>query len=141
MANRLEIVVGIILVALGLAIVAGLGAALGPLAGWPLAGALGVGGLTLIAHAAFRVRVGSPAGERRWLRTTGRMLWTCAIIALVAVVVPMLAPALNVATLRGAPLGFLMATEGCLLLLVLVAVGFAVRQDHIEREADARATA
>jgi putative solute:sodium symporter small subunit len=71
-----------------------------------------------------------------WWRTKRLMLAALGLWAIFSICVPAAVPALNRITvpLLDAPLGFLMASQGALVVFVIIAFAFARWQDSIDRD-------
>lgn len=71
---------------------------------------------------------------RRWRRTVGLAAITIVLLAVLVLVVPALADRLNTVVVAGFPLGYFMAAQGSLLLVLLLTVWFILRQERLDRE-------
>lgn len=74
----------------------------------------------------------APVRNRFWLKTTVLMWSMVVLIAVLAILLPMYAAALNLLGFLGFPLGFYMAAQGSLLGLAAVVFLFVRRQDRID---------
>ncbi len=75
----------------------------------------------------------SEAGAAHWRRTRTLTLFVLCVWALVALVVHCFADALNQVTFLGFPLGYYMATQGSLIVFVILIFYHNWRQDVIDR--------
>lgn len=73
--------------------------------------------------------------DRTWLKTSFLMWGVMAGIALLALLLPLYASALNLASFLGFPLGFYMAAQGSLIGIAGLVFIFARVQDRIEARA------
>lgn len=73
--------------------------------------------------------------DRTWLKTSLLMWGVLAGIALLALLLPLYASALNLLSFLGFPLGFYMAAQGSLIGIAGLAFLFAHCQDRIEAKA------
>lgn len=133
---------GLLLFALGLAVLSG---APGWIAGpgvidlFPFLGFTGTGllmmlGLSICAAALVEralAREGAPRHALRSGRLTAAAIGVAGVLALGA---PLAAELLNLVRLDGTPLGFYLAAQGGLVLLVLLAFAWAGRQNRIDAE-------
>lgn len=71
---------------------------------------------------------------RRWWRTVGLAAVTIVLLAVLVLVVPAFADRLNAVVIAGFPLGYFMAAQGSLLLVLLLTVWFIFRQERLDRE-------
>lgn len=71
---------------------------------------------------------------RRWRRTVGLAVMTIVLLAVLVLVVPALADRLNAVVVSGFPLGYYMAAQGSLILVLLLTVRFILRQERLDRE-------
>lgn len=138
----IEIIAGLLIAVGGLA--AGIAAVLGRLEGalpipfGPASAAMLVAfGLFMAAHGAYRVRVKRNGQDRHWLRTAGTALVMLLLLVDVALALPLAAPFLNAFKIAGFPLGYYMAAQGSLILIVLLMFAFASRADSVDVQEDA----
>ncbi len=96
------------------------------------AAAIATTGLALVLHGIYRRLRRSGTRNQHWLQTVAVTLVALAGVLLVAVAVPLLAETLNITKLGGFPLGFYMAAQGCLILLVALTSVAARRLDRLD---------
>ena len=73
--------------------------------------------------------------DRFWLKTTLLMWGILALLAVIALLLPLYAAALNLLTFLGYPLGFYMAAQGGIIALAGLAFLHARLQDRIDARA------
>lgn len=129
----IEIILGILVLAA--AIAAGLGLAEGLLPipiGIAASAMVGVLGVLLFCHGFYRIRLKRNPVDRHWLRSAGLLWLIVALLALFGIALPLLAPLLNAFKLAGFPLGFYVAAQGSLVVLVVLLFVYAARADAID---------
>jgi putative solute:sodium symporter small subunit len=137
----IEIGLGVIVIALALAILTGAANALSlpvpdlfPLLGIGGTAAIFATGLLSAVHGAYRRLLKRRIAGRHAFRSTGLMLTSLLMVALVAFAVPQLVEPLNIIKLAGFPAGFYAAAQGALIVLVIIAFIVAARQEEIDRQ-------
>ncbi len=76
----------------------------------------------------------TPNTEQHWARTKTLMLIMMGLWAFFGYFIHMFVTSLNSIVIAGFPLGFYMASQGSLLVFVIMLFWFAKAQDNIDRE-------
>ncbi len=132
----LETVAGIVIVALAIALAAGVVDQIIPLPDVGIGATLAivlVGGL-LAAHGLVRRRLQTDGPQSSALRWRGRTGWTLVQALALVIAVPAFVAPLNLITIAGFPLGYYAAAQGALIALALVALRAAHRLDSLEAD-------
>lgn len=95
-------------------------------------------GMLLAGHGIYRVRLRRVPDARHWTRSTGLMWTVLAMLAVLAFVLPLLAPFFNIVKVAGFPLGFYLSAQGSLILLVALIFAYVARADAIDDQEGAR---
>ena len=135
----IEIALGILVLA-G-AIAAGLGFAEGLLPipiGLATTALIAVLGVLLLCHGFYRIRLKRNSADRHWLRTSGLMWLMLALLGAVAFALPLLTPFFNAFKLAGFPLGFYVAAQGSLIMLVASLFFYSARADAVDEQEGVR---
>ena len=131
----IEIALGILVLAGVIAAAMGLAGGLLPIPiGSATTSLIAILGVLLLCHGFYRLRLKRTSADRHWLRTSGLMWLTLALLAAVAFALPLLAPFFNAFKLAGFPLGFYVAAQGSLILLVVQLFMFSSRADVIDEQ-------
>lgn len=140
----IEIALGILAIAATIPILMGAGDTLGlpvgdlfPILGYGGTAAIAAIGSLLALRGAYRLAKKRPQGNRHSLRTLGLMWTMAALVVLFALLIPLFAAPLNVASIGGFPLGYYLAAQGSLIALVLLAFVHAAKQDAIDEKENA----
>lgn len=130
----IEIILG--LVAITAAAAAALGFAEGRVpfpVGLETTGAIAALGVLLLAHGLYRIRLKRrEEGRRHWFRSIGLMGVVLVLTSVLALVIPAIAPLLNVFRVAGFPLGYYMAAQGSLIGLVILLFVYAAYADSVD---------
>lgn len=102
-----------------------------------VAAVLGGLGALLVMHGSYRRLRDGGRRDSYLVRSGGLAASMLALTAAAALLPPLAVSTLNFVKAGGFPLGYYMAAQGSLILLVMLAFSFAGRQDTIDAEEDA----
>lgn len=136
----IEIALGVLLLILAVAVLSGVGGLVPGASGIDILPLLGYGGLALLmASGVLLIAAGVTRRgirrhpERRLALRTARTTATALIfVALLSIGLPLVAEPLSLVRLGGVPLGYLLAAQGALIGLTMLAFAWALRQNRID---------
>lgn len=136
----IEIALGVLLLILAMAVLSGVGGLVPGASGIDILPLLGYGGLALllasgvllIAAGVIRRAIRRHPERRLALRTARTTATALIFVALLSIGLPLVAEPLSLVRFGGVPLGYLLAAQGALIGLTMLAFAWALRQNGID---------